>query len=166
MYGRSLDPECVVFWAQSRLVTWWLLVKGYNPRGLDQEFSPSFTSVTYLCLPQANLSSLSQMAFPFSSVNNGSQANSATKDMWAMTHAGSPVTPTPVPANPDGCCQHCRRVHSQWAMRRFQWANTVESPLLRVIVVSARVGEWRGWVAGCAVTRGRRREESAEGSKE
>ena len=29
-----------------------------------------------------------------------------------------------------------------------------EIPLLRVIAVCARVGEVKGWVAGCAVTKG------------
>ena len=35
---------------------------------------------------------------------------------------------------------------------------TGEIPLLRVTVVCARVGEVKGWVTGCAVTRGRSRE--------
>ena len=38
------------------------------------------------------------------------------------------------------------------------WVNpdvrSVEIPLLRVTAVCARVGEVKGWVAGCAVTKG------------
>ena len=40
-----------------------------------------------------------------------------------------------------------------------------ESPLLRVIAVCARVGEVKGWVAGCAVTKGGK-EKSREARKE
>ena len=93
---RSLDPECVLFWAWSRLVTWWLLVKGYNPRGLDWEFPPSFTSVAYSLTKQTFIRL--PMASPSSSVDNASQANSDI---------------TVCPSNPDSC----RHVHCNWGQQ-------------------------------------------------
>ena len=36
----------------------------------------------------------------------------------------------------------------------FSINHTVEIPLLRVTAVCARVGEVKGWVTGCAVTKG------------
>ena len=71
-----------------------------------------------------------------SSINNASQANSATKDMRAMTRASSPVTPAPVveQANPNGHCHHHH--HGQRVTRRFQRAGTTKVEFSSIFNVS------------------------------